>query len=77
VPILELVAPRNEHATLTDKWQPWLLSSWSLDLLGFVLFVLFCFVLFSQDRVYLCSPGCPGTHSVDQAVLELRDLPAS
>jgi hypothetical protein len=22
----------------------------------------------------LCSPGCPGTHSVDQAGLELRDL---
>ena len=29
------------------------------------------------DRVSLCSPGCPGTHSVDQAGLELRDLPAS
>ncbi|GAB1290912.1 NAD-dependent protein deacylase sirtuin-5, mitochondrial [Apodemus speciosus] len=24
-----------------------------------------------------CSPGCPGTHSIDQAVLELRNLPAS
>ena len=23
------------------------------------------------------SPGCPGTHSVDQAGLELRNLPAS
>jgi hypothetical protein len=30
-----------------------------------------------QDRVSLCSPGCPGTHSVDQAGLELRDPPAS
>jgi hypothetical protein len=30
-----------------------------------------------QDRVSLCSPGCPGTHSVDQAGLELRNLPAS
>jgi hypothetical protein len=38
---------------------------------------LFCFVLFFQDRVSLCSPGCPGTHSVDQAGLEFRDLPAS
>jgi hypothetical protein len=37
-------------------------------------FVLFCFV---RDRVSLCSPGCPGTHSVDQAGLELRNLPAS
>jgi hypothetical protein len=24
------------------------------------------------DRVSLCSPGCPGTHSADQAGLELR-----
>ncbi|GAB1285014.1 Protein FAM117B [Apodemus speciosus] len=29
------------------------------------------------DRVSLCSPGCPGTHSVDQAVQELRNRPAS
>jgi hypothetical protein len=40
-----------------------------------VFLVLIC--LFSQDRVSLCSPGCPGTHSVHQAGLELRDLPAS
>ena len=49
----------------------------------FSFFFFFCFffsfVLFFQDRVSLCSPGCPGTHSVDQAGLELRDLcaPAS
>jgi hypothetical protein len=30
-----------------------------------------------QDRASLCSPGCPGTHSVDQAGLELRNPPAS
>jgi hypothetical protein len=30
-----------------------------------------------RDRVSLYSPGCPGTHSVDQAVLELRNPPAS
>jgi hypothetical protein len=35
-----------------------------------------CFLVF-QDRVSLYSPGCPGTHSVDQAGLELRNLPAS
>jgi hypothetical protein len=29
-----------------------------------------------RDRVSLCSPSCPGTHSVDQAGLELRNLPA-
>jgi hypothetical protein len=35
------------------------------------------FLLVFQDRVSLCSPGCPGTHSVDQAGLELRNPPAS
>jgi hypothetical protein len=30
-----------------------------------------------QDKVSLCSPGYPGTHSVDQGGLELRNLPAS
>jgi hypothetical protein len=42
-----------------------------------VIFYLFLFVWFFRDRVSLCSPGCPGTHSVDQADLELRNLPAS
>jgi hypothetical protein len=38
---------------------------------------LFVFVfLFFRDRVSLCSPGCPGTHSVDQAGIELRNPPA-
>jgi hypothetical protein len=36
-----------------------------------------CFVLFFHHRVSLCSPGCPGTHSVDQAGLKLRNPPAS
>ena len=30
-----------------------------------------------HSRLSLCSPGCLGTHSVDQAGLELRDPPAS
>jgi hypothetical protein len=30
-----------------------------------------------RDRVSLYSPGCPGTHFVDQAGLELRNPPAS
>jgi hypothetical protein len=30
-----------------------------------------------RDRVSLYSPGCPETHSVDQAGLKLRNLPAS
>ena len=32
---------------------------------------------FFQDRVSLCSPGCPGTHFLDQDDLELRNLPTS
>jgi hypothetical protein len=34
-------------------------------------------VVFVLDRVSLCSPGCPGTFTVDQAGLKVRDLPAS
>jgi hypothetical protein len=33
-------------------------------------------ILVSQDRVFLCSPGCSGTYSVDQAGLEFN-LPVS
>jgi hypothetical protein len=56
-------------------------------LFGLVCFGLFWFVLFwfglvwfgliFRDRVSLYSPGCPGTHFVDQAGLELRNLPVS
>jgi hypothetical protein len=42
-----------------------------------LLTLLFFFLVF-RDRVSLYSPaGCPGTHFVDQAGLELRNLPAS
>jgi hypothetical protein len=37
----------------------------------------FVFFLVFRDRVSLYSPGCPGTHFVDQAGFELRDPPAS
>jgi hypothetical protein len=30
-----------------------------------------------RDRVSLYSPSCPGTHSVDQAGLKLRNPPAT
>jgi hypothetical protein len=44
----------------------------------FSFYFIFClFVLFFRDRVSLCSPGRPGTHSVDQAGFEFRNLPAS
>jgi hypothetical protein len=42
-----------------------------------LVFVFIFLVLVFRDRVSLYSPGCPGTHSVDQAGLELRNLPAS
>jgi hypothetical protein len=42
----------------------------------FLFFGFFGFGFF-RDRVSLYSPGCPGIHSVDQAGLELRNLPAS
>jgi hypothetical protein len=38
---------------------------------------IYLFILVFRDRVSLCSPGCPETHSVDQAGLELRNPPAS
>jgi hypothetical protein len=39
-------------------------------------FLFVCLFVF-RDRVSLYSPGCPGTHSVDQASLELRNPPVS
>jgi hypothetical protein len=49
-------------------------------LVGFVLvwFGFWLLVLLVFETGFLCiSPGFPGTHSVDQAGLELRNLPAS
>ena len=34
-------------------------------------------ILKKNNGVSLCSLGCPGIHSVDQADIKLRDLPAS
>ena len=39
--------------------------------------VVVCLFVFFRDRVFLYSPGCPGTHFVDQVGLKLRNLPAS
>jgi hypothetical protein len=47
----------------------------SKHVLGY--FFLSLLFLFFRDRVSLCGPGCPGTHSVDQAGLELTNPPAS
>jgi hypothetical protein len=46
-------------------------------ILAFVCIFFFFFGLVFQDRVSLYSPGCPRTHFVDQAGLELRNPPAS
>jgi hypothetical protein len=43
----------------------------------FVLFLFVCFGFSRQGFSVEGSPGCPGTHSVDQAGLELRNPPAS
>jgi hypothetical protein len=45
--------------------------------ISFLCVCLFGLVWFFQDRVSLYSPGHPGMDSVDQAGLELRNLPAS
>jgi hypothetical protein len=42
-----------------------------------IIIVFFVFVFVFRDRVSLYSPGCSGTHFVDQAGLELRNPPAS
>jgi hypothetical protein len=61
-----------------------LLLSWSfkeqelslhcLAWLNYCIFFFFFLFMFFQERASLCSPGCPVTHSVDQAGLELRNL---
>ena len=50
-----------------------------MDLIFVYVWVLFVclFVCFLRKRLSVYSPGCPGTHSVDQAGFELRNPPAS
>lgn len=36
--------------------------------------VVIVIVLIFQDRAFLCRPSCPGTHFLEQAILELKDL---
>jgi hypothetical protein len=49
---------------------------WSSLRVSFFFFLIFIFWFF-RDRVSLYGSGCPGTHFVDQAGLELRNPPAS
>jgi hypothetical protein len=53
------------------------LDNTKLTLWFVFLFFFYFFFLVFRDRVSLYSPGCPGTHFVDQAGLELRNPPAS
>ena len=64
-PSVEARAHSIEYACLE-----YIIRCWSL-LGNFCLFFVF------RDRVSLCSSGCLRTHSVDQAGLERRNLPAS
>jgi hypothetical protein len=40
-----------------------------------IIFLFYYILLYFWDRVSLCSLGYPGTHSVDQAALELTEIP--
>jgi hypothetical protein len=48
-----------------------------VSVFSFSFFLFFFVVCLFRDRVSLCSSGCPGTHSVEYAGLELRNPPAS
>ena len=52
------------------------LGKYWLHMGNFGYYVQSCIFFFFWDRVFLCSPGCPGTHSVDQVGLKLRNPPA-
>ena len=53
------------NSAVSTKW------NWRLAI------YIYLFILVFRDKVSLRSPGCPGTLSVDQAGLELRNPPAS
>jgi hypothetical protein len=54
-----------------DQW----LSKCGPQTENFLFYSFLCLAF--RVRVSLCSPGCPGTHSLDLAGLELRDPPVS
>jgi hypothetical protein len=60
-----------------DQWTQIEDTEISLYSYGQLFVCLFVCLFVFQDRVSLCSPGCPGTHFVDHAGLELRNPPAS
>jgi hypothetical protein len=69
-------------AVIIDFSHEFSVTEWDMCKVFFVVVVVvvlffFVFVFVFRDRVSLHSPGCPGAHFVDQAGLELRNLPAS
>jgi hypothetical protein len=87
-PFSEQIAREDRFGTCNTKELlgmifslPGILNSvFIVDVLGifsFLFFFFFFYIFFFQDRVSLDSPGCPGTHSVDQVGLKLRNPPAS
>ena len=71
----------NQTRRAVDALNSWAISPALPYVLPTTCFVLFCFVCAffwrSRDRISLCIPACPGTHSVELAGFRLRDLPAS
>jgi hypothetical protein len=64
------------NVDLSSRPFPMIPAQWLFSDVNLLFVCLFCF-LFFRDRVSLYSSGCPGTHFVDQAVLEPRNPPAS
>jgi hypothetical protein len=48
----------------------------SISIYLYIYISIYIYILFAWGRVSLCSPGCPGIHSVDEAG-DLRNSPAS
>ena len=66
---------RVSQAEYTDI--RWVTLTQYIHKLDFIYLFIYLFILGFRDRVSLCSAGFPGTLSVDQADLELRELPVS
>jgi hypothetical protein len=71
--IRTLFSRKSKHLVQSTK----ILLNKNINVWFFVCLFVFWFVLYFHYRVSLCSPGCPGINSVDQAGLELRNSPAS
>jgi hypothetical protein len=70
------IPPASASASASQVLGLKVCATMSISIFFFFFFFGFWFLVF-RDRVSLYSPGCLGTHSVDQAGLELRNPPAS